>query len=72
MFDFRRATVFCLRHRFSKHKMTRYAKNLGQMALLATPMSVRRTVQLLTRSVGYILDILFSDLAMDNQNTVEH
>jgi len=30
MFDFRSATVFCLRHRLSKHKMTstRYSKNL--------------------------------------------
>jgi len=25
MFDCRRATLFCLGHRFSKHKMTRYA-----------------------------------------------
>jgi len=29
MFDFRRETVFYLRHRFSKHKMTGYAINLG-------------------------------------------
>jgi len=29
MFDFMRAAVFCLGHRFSKHKMTGYAKNLG-------------------------------------------
>ena len=28
---FRRATVFCLGRRFSKHKMTRYAKNVGGM-----------------------------------------
>jgi len=31
-FDFRRVTVFCLGYRPSKHKMTRYAKNLGVMA----------------------------------------
>ena len=29
MFDFRRATVFCLRYCLLKHKMTRYSKNLG-------------------------------------------
>jgi len=29
MFDFRQATVFCLGYRLSKHKMNRYAKNLG-------------------------------------------
>ena len=28
-FDFKRATVFCLRHRPAKRKMTRYARNLG-------------------------------------------
>jgi len=27
-FEFKRATVFCLGHRVSKHKTTRYAKNL--------------------------------------------
>jgi len=27
--DFKRATVFCLGHRLSKHKMTRYATSLG-------------------------------------------
>jgi len=31
MFDFRLATVFCLGHRLSKHKMTRYFKNLVGM-----------------------------------------
>jgi len=31
MFDFRLATVFCLGYRLSKHKMTRYFKNLGGM-----------------------------------------
>ena len=29
MFDFRRATVFCLCYRLSKHKMARSSKNLG-------------------------------------------
>ena len=28
-FDFKRATVFVLRHRLSKHKKTKYAVNLG-------------------------------------------
>ena len=28
MFDFRRATVFCLRYCLLKHKMTRYSKNV--------------------------------------------
>jgi len=28
-FDFRRATVFCLGYRLSKHKMIRYSINLG-------------------------------------------
>jgi len=39
-FDFRRATIFFLRHRLSEHKMTRYAKNLGGGPLgpLAMPM----------------------------------
>jgi len=32
VFDFRWATVFCLGYRLSKHKMTRYAKNVGGMA----------------------------------------
>jgi len=32
MFDFRRATLFCLRHHFSKHAIIRYAKNLGGTA----------------------------------------
>jgi len=42
-FDFKRATVFCFRHCLSKHKMTRNARNLGEMVLLAplpTPMFV--------------------------------
>jgi len=30
MFDFRRATVVCSGHRFLKHKMAAYAKNLGR------------------------------------------
>ena len=30
MLDFRRATVFCLGYRLSKHKITRYAKNFGE------------------------------------------
>jgi len=42
MFDFRRITLFCLEKRLSKHKMTRFSKNLrGTMATLpplATPM----------------------------------
>jgi len=31
MFDFWRATVFCLEYRVSKHEMTIYAKNVGGM-----------------------------------------
>ena len=38
IFYFRRATVFCLGYYFSKHKMTRYAKNLGWLEPLATLM----------------------------------
>jgi len=30
MFDFRRATVFCLRYSLLKHKMTRYSKIFGK------------------------------------------
>ena len=44
MFDFRRATVFCLRYCLLKHNMTRYSKNLDEPsppAPLATPMYVR-------------------------------
>jgi len=42
MFDFRRATLFCVRYRLSKHKMTRYSKNLGAMGLsLAMPVHQR-------------------------------
>jgi len=29
-FDFKRATVFCLGHRLSEHKTTRYARNWGE------------------------------------------
>jgi len=50
MFDFRLATVFCLGYRLSKHKMTRYFKNLGvhdPVGPLATPM-LQYTVQLQT------------------------
>jgi len=32
MFDFMRATVLCLERRFSKHEMTKYAKNVGGWA----------------------------------------
>ena len=35
-FDFTRATVFCSRHCLSKHKMTRWARNFGSMAPLAS------------------------------------
>jgi len=35
-FDFKRATVFCLGHRLSKHKMT-YAKNLGGRGPIGPP-----------------------------------
>jgi len=37
------ATVFCFQHSISKHKLTRYATNLGEMVPLAplpTPMLV--------------------------------
>jgi len=49
-FDFKRGTVFCLVHRLSKHKTTRYARSLEMgmatfaplaMLPLATPMSSR-------------------------------
>jgi len=33
MFDFRRATVFSVGYRLSKHKMTTYSKNLGSWPL---------------------------------------
>jgi len=39
-FDFKRTTVFGFGHRLSKHKTTRYARNLGGMVIftpLATP-----------------------------------
>jgi len=32
---FKRATAFCMGHRFSKHKTTRYARNLGVHGPLA-------------------------------------
>jgi len=35
--DFRLATVLCMGCRLSKHKITRYSKNSGGMAPLATP-----------------------------------
>ena len=42
MFDFRRITLFCLKKRLSKHKMTLFSKNLGgnmaPLPPLATPM----------------------------------
>jgi len=38
MFDFRGAPVFSLGHRFSKQKMTGYAKKLRGEGPLATPM----------------------------------
>ena len=45
MFDFRRATIFCLRCCLLKHKMTRYSQNLEgpwpPAPPLATPMYVR-------------------------------
>ena len=31
MFDFRRATVFCLGYRLSQLKITKYDKNLGDI-----------------------------------------
>ena len=34
MFDFMRATIFCLGYRLSKHKMTRNAKNFGRLGPL--------------------------------------
>jgi len=36
MFDFSRAIVFCSGHRFLKHKMAEYAKNLGKARSLVT------------------------------------
>jgi len=37
-FDFKRATVFCSGHCLSKHKMTRYVRNVWKgMVSLATP-----------------------------------
>ena len=48
MFEFRRTTVFYLGYRLSKHKMNRYAKNLGAWPLgpsLATPMTSDCTSQ---------------------------
>jgi len=44
IFDFKRGTVFCFRHRLSKHKLTRNARNLGRIALLPTPMRVPQTL----------------------------
>jgi len=37
MFDFSRMTVFCFGYRLSKHKMTRYSKNLGGHGPLGPP-----------------------------------
>ena len=47
IFYFRRTTIFCLGKRLSKHKMTRYANNLGAWPLwpLDTPMPCCRTSQ---------------------------
>ena len=50
MFDFTRATVFCLGYRLSKHKMTRYAKNLGGHGPLATSMVYHTAVLLRSAS----------------------
>ena len=44
MFDFRRATVFCLGYRISKHKMTRYAKNLGHGPLAPPGYAYDKTI----------------------------
>ena len=57
-FDFKRATVFCSGHCLSKHKMTRYAKNLGGIASLAplsTPMVARKKEK--ERIVLSLLDV---------------
>ena len=40
MFDFRRATVFCLGYHHSEHKMTRYSKHFVGSLPLATTMGV--------------------------------
>jgi len=37
MFDFRRIALFCLGCPLSKHKITIYAKNLGEACPLAPP-----------------------------------
>jgi len=37
MFDLRQITLFCLRYRLSKHKITIYAKNLGGHGLVDPP-----------------------------------
>jgi len=60
---------FCLGGRFSKHKMTRYAKNFGRHGPLATPMvvvssltignSCLRTFALLKAMLSYLLSELF-------------
>jgi len=55
MFDFRRATVFCLGFRLSKHIMIRYAKILGghgSLGTLATPMNQVVVQQKMNLEIG--------------------
>jgi len=49
--SFKRTTVFCLGHRLSKHKITKYARHLGGYGSLGPP--------------GYAYDSMqFSDLSL--------
>ena len=49
MFDFGEEQYFCLGRRFSKQKITRYAKNLGEIWPLAQPMFMAVVIEKKTR-----------------------
>jgi len=61
IFDFRRVTVFCLGHRFSKHKMNGHAKTLGGPWLHGPPGYVCGTYSTCLPSVGKTTNIHKTD-----------
>jgi len=58
IFDFRQITLFCLKKRLSKQKMTIFSKNLGAVAPLASPGYAYRSMDVI--NVSLLISMMLS------------
>ena len=73
-FDFKRTTVLCSGHCLSKHKMTRYSRNLWRsIAPLATPGCAYGSKNRMKKKEQHLLDVQSStDKSSQQRKTARH